>query len=510
MSFLTASRATTARPAHDEALRAAGRRASSAPVDWERLSGPELIDALDRDLGEASDRLSYLVLALLDRGVPSTARVVEFTRRWRVDGLSAPLTAEYRRGRAPRRPRPFVIVDGVIMDVTDTSRSRFTTGIQRVARETVTRWGRGHDVVLAAWDVTGRQLGALTAEETGRVLLDGSVATVPVAAGTVVIPFDATFVLPEITVAAERTASVRSVVRFGTSRSVAIGYDCIPVTTAETSGPGMPGAFSEYLATLGHFDVVAPISSAARTEYSGWAAMLPGAGLAPPRIETVSLPAEVGSVDDETVDRVRAELGLVDTPVVLSVGSHEPRKNHLALLTAAELNWRAGHEFTLVLVGGNAWGDGEFQHMVRTLRRKGRSVQMLSGVGDDVVWSLYRMARFSVFCSVNEGFGLPVVESLVSGVPVVTSDFGSMRELGEGHGALVVDPHAPADIAHAMGRLLVDDELREELVALTAGMPRPTWDDYAARLWTLVDGPSAGSSVPEVDVVPARDGVAGA
>ena len=85
-----------------------------------------------------------------------------------------------------------------------------------------------------------------------------------------------------------------------------------------------------------------------------------------------------------------------------------------------------------------------------------------------------------------------------------------MRELGEGHGALVVDPHAPADIAHAMGRLLVDDALREELVGLTASMPRPTWDDYAARLWTLVDGQPAESAVPEPDGVPTHDEVTGA
>jgi hypothetical protein len=489
VNFLTIPRRTKVRPSHDEALRAAGRRASSAPVDWDLLAGDELVDALSRDLGEASDRLSYLVLALLHRRIPAVSRVVEFTRRWRVEGLSAPLTEEYRRGSVVHgAARPFVIVDTVVMDVTDTSRSSFTTGIQRVARETVTRWTRDHRVLLAAWDVTGRHLAALTDHETGRVLLEGAGEVETVAAGTVIVPFDATFVLPEITVAAERTASVRSVVRFGTRRAVAIGYDCIPVTTAETSGPGMPGAFSEYLATLSTFDAIAPISSAAFTEYTGWSAMLPGAGLVPPHIETVSLPAQVGAVDDDVVERVRSELGLVGATVVLSVGSHEPRKNHLALLTAAELNWRAGHDFTLVLVGGNAWGDGEFQEMVRRLRRKGRSVQMLSGVGDDVVWSLYRMARFSVFCSVNEGFGLPVVESLVSGVPVVTSDFGSMRELGEGHGALVVDPHSPLEMSRAMGRLFSDDELHVELVAQSADMPRPTWDDYAADLWRLVAG----------------------
>ena len=477
------------RSINDEGLRAAAAVLVPTGVDWDRLSGPDLLQALDRDVPGPDERAAYLLLAVLARRIPTLDQVRSFTREWRMSGLASPLHSEYTRLRIDRRARRVRIVGGVVIDVTDTSRSSFTTGIQRVARETVTRWARDGDVTLAAWDVLGDNLTELTAGETDRVLL-GEHAD-PVGEPDVLVPFDAVFVLPEITVAAGRTASIRTVVRHGARRSVAVGFDCIPVTTAETSGPGMPGAFSSYLSLLAGFDAVAPISSAAHTEYSGWAAMLPGAGLEPPLIQTVSLPAQVGVVDDETMRSVAQQLGLTGAPVVLSVGSHEPRKNHLALLTAAELNWRRGHEFTLVLVGGNAWGDHEFQHMVATLRRKGRSVSMLSGVDDDVVWSLYRQARLTVFCSVNEGFGLPVVESLASGVPVITSDFGSMRELGEGHGALVVDPHDPRAIAEAMERLLVDDSLHAELVALTAGLPRPTWDDYASELWGVVTGGEA-------------------
>ncbi len=60
---------------------------------------------------------------------------------------------------------------------------------------------------------------------------------------------------------------------------MAIGFDCIPVSTAETAGAGMPGAFSKYLSTLARFDAVAPISFAASHEYAGWRRMLSGAGL---------------------------------------------------------------------------------------------------------------------------------------------------------------------------------------------------------------------------------------
>jgi glycosyltransferase involved in cell wall biosynthesis len=214
--------------------------------------------------------------------------------------------------------------------------------------------------------------------------------------------------------------------------------------------------------------------------------MLAGSGLTGPTVTEVALPAQVEPVSDETKAAVESELALAGKTVVLAVGSHEPRKNHLNLLLAAELNWRAGREFSLVMVGGNAWGDGEFKKFVTELRRKGRPVSLLSGVDDSVVWSLYRLSRFSVFCSVNEGFGLPVVESLASGTPVLTSDFGSMRELGDGFGALVANPHDPIDMSTAMAKLLDDDALVADLVRLSGGLRRPTWDDYAASLWSLV------------------------
>jgi glycosyltransferase involved in cell wall biosynthesis len=94
-----------------------------------------------------------------------------------------------------------------------------------------------------------------------------------------------------------------------------------------------------------------------------------------------------------------------------------------------------------------------------------------------------------VFCSLNEGFGLPVVESLASGTPVITSDFGSMRELGEGHGALTVDPRSPAGLAKALDRIFSDESLYRRLVAETATLLRSTWQDYARQLWSRVEVP---------------------
>ncbi len=82
-----------------------------------------------------------------------------------------------------------------------------------------------------------------------------------------------------------------------------------------------------------------------------------------------------------------------------------------------------------------------------------------------------------------------MAESLASGTPVITSNFGSMRELARHGGALLVDPRQDHQLTDALRQLLLDRPLRDRLAAQAATIPRRTWDDYAADTWTyLVNG----------------------
>jgi glycosyltransferase involved in cell wall biosynthesis len=111
-------------------------------------------------------------------------------------------------------------------------------------------------------------------------------------------------------------------------------------------------------------------------------------------------------------------------------------------------------------------------------------------VPDDELWAAYQLASFTIFPSFNEGFGLPVAESLASGTPVITSDFGSMREIAQdGGGALLVDPRDDGQLTEALQRLLREDALLAELTRQARGRAERTWDAYAAQVWSyLVDG----------------------
>jgi glycosyltransferase involved in cell wall biosynthesis len=428
---------------------------------------------------------AYLIVAVLTSSIPTADIVTRAVRTWRTEGLEALIRQHARRPRLRRLP-PVRVTSGIVVDVTDTGRTPFTTGIQRVARESIARWPLEH-LELVSWDRTRHVLRPASAAEHA-LAAPGSPGLAAPDDGVALVPYQATYVLPEIAVARHRYEGLRSLAMNSGSRTVAIGFDCIAVTTGEIAPPGMPAAFAKYLSALAHFDQVIAISDAAADEFEGWRRMLSGAGLSGPRVSVAELPFAVGSVSDAAVQRVRDELDLAQgRPVVVAVGSHEPRKNHVAFLHACELLWQRGDDFAVVMAGGNSWASENFDRFVAELKAKGRPVTTISRASDETIWSLYRLARFSVFCSLNEGFGLPVAESLASGTPVITSDFGSMRSLAA-NGGVVVNPRDPEAIADAMALLLGDDAAVARLRAATGGLRSATWDDYAEAVWSIATG----------------------
>ena len=163
---------------------------------------------------------------------------------------------------------------------------------------------------------------------------------------------------------------------------------------------------------------------------------------------------------------------------MLTVGTDDHRKN-LAVLAAASRTLR---ELGLELV----WAGGGRAHI-----RHGAAVDGLRPLGyvDDAdLAGLYAGARAFVLPSHYEGFGLPCIEAMACGVPVVAADRGALPEACGG-AAVLVDPDDPGAVAEAIARVATDDGLRERLRA--AGLERAaglTWDRTAAEIDTLLTG----------------------
>ena len=162
-------------------------------------------------------------------------------------------------------------------------------------------------------------------------------------------------------------------------------------------------------------------------------------------------------------------------PFVLCVGTIEPRKNLEALLQALVGLRKLGRSEPLVLVGGLGW---KYEATLRAIEQLGLSdcVRLMGYVPDEDLPAIYTLARVLAFVSRYEGFGLPILESMACGTPVVTSNGSAMAELGAG-AALLVDPAQPERIAQALQRVLIDDALHSELRG--AGLARASQFSWA-------------------------------
>lgn len=393
-----------------------------------------------------------------------------------------------------------VVADAVVVDVDFCATSSHHTGIQRVVRETVPRWARDHDVLLAGWTVPNGALRRLSPLETDRVLRwsevppagDDEDSAVPSPdrppVEALVVPWRSVVILAE-SAEPQRCPALAALAEHSGNAVTAIGYDCIPVVSPELIHPGLPDRFVRYLSVIKHARTVAAISATATAEFRGFTRMMPAQGLTGPGVVEVPLPVEVppGAMAAEIGD----DGGI---PTVLSVGSFEPRKNQLAVLHAAERLWREGHRFAMRFIGGGGWRT-EFEAEMNRLAARGRDVSLAVRIGDDELWRSYRRARFSVFTSLHEGYGLPVAESLACGTPALTTDYGSTAEIAAEGGALTVDPRDDDALLDAMRRLLTDDDLIGGLRDAAARRPARTWDDYARELWAALAASPAGKEL---------------
>ncbi len=174
----------------------------------------------------------------------------------------------------------------------------------------------------------------------------------------------------------------------------------------------------------------------------------------------------------------------VPGPYVLALGTVEPRKDLPTLVRAFDLVADEDPDLRLVVAGADGWGVPAYEAAVAAAAHSGRILR-LGYVDARLRSDLLRHASLYAYPSLYEGFGLPPLEAMLAGVPVVTTNAGALPEV-VGDAAAVVPVGDAAAMAAAMGRLLSDDPARAALVA--AGRARAAsyrWEDSAAGLSRL-------------------------
>ena len=202
--------------------------------------------------------------------------------------------------------------------------------------------------------------------------------------------------------------------------------------------------------------------------------------------------------------------GRFSAPYVLYVGSERPRKNLSCLLRAFAALKDRGPQFAslrLLKVGSPGRSDGFRTATLAEARRLGieDDIDFVDHVPDQDLAVLYSNALALVYPSLYEGFGLPVVEAMACGCPVITSNVSSLPEVA-GSAALLVDPHDPAGFAEALHSVILDRDLSTRLRG--NGIRRAgdfSWDNTVSATHAIYEQVLAGARRPGGVLLPAQD-----
>ncbi len=274
-------------------------------------------------------------------------------------------------------------------------------------------------------------------------------------------------------------------------RTAAVFYDLIPVTNAAYRE--YASRHVDYSCELFRTEVILPISAHSADELARFYDTA-GPLAAGPQIIPVLLP------ELQAEERARppaADAHGLDT--VMLVGTVEPRKQQVEFLRAFVAAARRSPAVAAlkVFVAGSLHPDVavEFRRLMGELWGS----VYADYAPEALIREHYPRALFSAFASNDEGYGLPIAESLAQGVPCLCASFGSMAEIAQGGGCLTVDVDDPSRLEDAIVALAEDGSLRARLAEEIGRRPFRDWGDYAAELVSHLASQSTPAESP-VDV----------
>ncbi len=369
----------------------------------------------------------------------------------------------------------------VVVDVTNATRDPANSGVIRVTRRLCRELQRRTGTLFVVWDDALDSYRFPTQAEYAQLsafngpILDTEaprsdpthavrLTEAPAAGGC-------TWLLLTETVPARRVEHALDFARARGMRTAAVFYDAIPVLHPEWCNAEIAANHGAYMRGLAGCEVVLPISA-----FSGdclrefWRR----AGVSGGVVHAVPLPGELAGTP-RTREANASEGGRID---ILCVSTLEPRKNHRRLLAACR-RLPAGLDWRLTLVGNRYAGAFDIADDVAAAAAADPRIRWLGVVDDETLHRCYREATFTVYPSLVEGFGLPVLESLWHGRPCICSGENALGEVAAGGGCLTTTVSDEAALAEAIHRLATDPALRAQLTREAVTRDIRTWDEYA-------------------------------
>lgn len=375
----------------------------------------------------------------------------------------------------------------ILVFVGSTLEVKFRSGIQRLVGEVAMSLGKLIDVDFVKWDPIEGQLRYLDVPDLARLFSVGVAPTKPHRLAqrvqyrfgdTIANPEETWLLFPEISHHQEHGneifARIIAQAKEYRIRTAVIFYDIIPITNSVYEGAR--DQHISYVAQLLRCDLIIPISvtSARALEEYYRAELGPDCALAcSGKIVPVLLP----EINSETPPLEPADTG-DGRDIIIMVGTVEPRKRQVEALQAITQLQASGiiSLATEIHVYGSLhpFVSGPFNQVLES----NPQIKYFKYATADVINASYKRAMFSIFASSDEGYGLPIAESLARGVPCLTANYGAMAEVASGGGCLTCDVNDQGALTEAIRTLFSDGSVRARLRAEIGKRPFRDWNTY--------------------------------
>ncbi|MFA5216695.1 glycosyltransferase [Sulfuricurvum sp.] len=261
-------------------------------------------------------------------------------------------------------------------------------------------------------------------------------------------------------------------------------YDILPLRYPHFFPADVYPQFFSWLGIITRYsEALECISESVAQDVRDWVQKHPQSRTSPLTIASFPLGADLQNSSPTrgiTAEQHQLLSSLTHSPIILMVGTIEPRKAHAQALAAMEILWEAGEEIQLVIVGKKGWQVEELIQKLETHPRRNRSLFWFSGASDELLDHLYAASTLLLAASYGEGFGLPLIEAAQHAIPLLVRDIPVFREVAADHAAYF---HAdtPDQLADAIRAWLVDPSTPS-----SASLPYESWETSARKLLALL------------------------
>ena len=388
----------------------------------------------------------------------------------------------------------------VIVDVTNASQDLANSGVMRVARrlsfylQEIREW----DLVFVKWDRNRNSYNLLNSnqahilssnagpmsvviQQMGDQQYGGKVCRL-VQESRLSKKSQTVLIMPEVVL--DGTMSDRIDWCKGLDvKSLVIFHDLIPISNPDLVSQSVRQQFSTYVDAVVRSDHIVSDSS------NSLQCLIEARQSDTLRIDLASsvvwLPAQFSDLP-----RRSCQLPDQENIVLLCVCTIEPRKNHLSLIEAfrALRSRRPELPICLNLVGNSYAGAEELLQTVKSHAMQDSKIHYLGVLSDQELAEHYMSCAFTVYPSLIEGFGIPIVESLWMGKPCLCHNEGVMSELADKGGCIKVDMRNSSELSCLIEKLVDDPEFYRALTLQISHRSLTDWTDYSDQLRTVIDG----------------------